>query len=65
MAFCSAVTLCFAAICAVVSAALLSIAFATDNWQVISVEREKILVSKKSEKFRFQEKYFALSLHYE
>jgi len=42
MAFCSAVTLCFAAICAVVSAALLAIAFSTDNWQVISVDREKI-----------------------
>ena len=45
MAFCSAVTLCFAAICAVVSAALLAIAFSTDNWQVISVDREKIRVS--------------------
>ena len=45
MAFCSAVTLCFAAICAVVSAALLAIAFSTDNWQVISVDREKIKVS--------------------
>ena len=81
MAFCSAVTLCFAAICAVVSAALLAIAFSTgtfdcvyshskfsfhfslfqyfnisiltqsnvstDNWQVISVDREKIKVSIK------------------
>ena len=46
MAFCSAVTLCFAAICAVVSAALLAIAFSTDNWQVISVERAKLNVSR-------------------
>ena len=45
MAFCSAVTLCFAAICAVVSAALLAIAFSTDNWQVIHVERAKLNVS--------------------
>ena len=44
MGFCSAVTLCFAAICAVVSALLLAIAFSTDNWQVIRVDREKIEV---------------------
>ena len=50
MAFCSAVTLCFAAICAVVSAALLSIAFATDNWQVIKVDRDQIEVSCKEGK---------------
>ena len=37
-------TLCFAAICAVVSAALLAIAFSTDNWQVVKVEREEIKV---------------------
>ena len=51
MAFCSAVTLCFAAICAVVSAALLAIAFSTDNWQVISVKRDKLEVSLKFSNF--------------
>ena len=37
MAFCSAVTLCFASIFSLAAAALLAIAFSTDNWQVISV----------------------------
>ena len=36
MAFCSAVTLCFASIFSLVSAALLAIAFSTDNWQNIA-----------------------------
>lgn len=40
MAFCSAVTLCFASIFSLVSAALLAIAFSTDNWRVITVNRE-------------------------
>ena len=53
MAFCSAVTLCFAAICAVVSAALLAIAFSTDNWQVISVKRDKLEVSSSESRFNF------------
>ena len=47
MAFCSAVTLCFASIFSLVSAALLAIAFSTDNWQVISVRRAELRVRKK------------------
>jgi len=42
MAFCSAVTLCFASIFSLMSAALLAIAFATDNWQMINVQRENL-----------------------
>jgi len=42
MAFCSAVTLCFASIFSLVSAALLAIAFSTDNWQTINVHRAKL-----------------------
>merc|ERR1711860_216175 len=42
MAFCSAVTLCFASIFSLVSAALLAIAFSTDNWQTIIVRREEL-----------------------
>lgn len=42
MAFCSAVTLCFASIFSLVSAALLAIAFSTDNWQLIQVKRAEI-----------------------
>jgi hypothetical protein len=42
MAMCSAVTLCFASIFALGSAALLAIAFSTDNWQVIKVNREEV-----------------------
>lgn len=45
MAFCSAVTLCFASIFSLVAAALLAIAFSTDNWQVVTVRREIIKVS--------------------
>ncbi|ROT75647.1 uncharacterized protein [Penaeus vannamei] len=36
---CSAITLSLATICAVVSVALLAIAFGTDNWQYIKVDR--------------------------
>jgi len=39
---CSAITLSLATICAVVSVALVAIAFGTDNWQYISVNRTKI-----------------------
>lgn len=42
MAFCSAVTLCFASIFSLVSAALLAIAFSTDNWKVIAVDRAQL-----------------------
>jgi len=42
MAFCSAVTLCFASIFSLVSAALLAIAFSTDNWQLVTVDRAKL-----------------------
>lgn len=42
MAFCSAVTLCFASIFSLVSAALLAIAFSTDNWKMISVKRAEL-----------------------
>jgi hypothetical protein len=41
---CSAVTLSLATICAVVSVALLAIAFSTDNWIRIDVKREKLKV---------------------
>jgi hypothetical protein len=44
MAFCSAVTLCFASIFSLVSAALLAIAFSTDNWQVVFVRRAELKV---------------------
>ena len=40
MAFCSAVTLCFASIFSLAAAALLAIAFSTDNWQTISVNKQ-------------------------
>ena len=46
MAFCSAVTLCFASIFSLVSAALLAIAFSTDNWKVIAVDRANLRVRK-------------------
>lgn len=42
MGFCSAVTLAFATIFSLVSVALLSIAFSTDNWITISVKRDVI-----------------------
>lgn len=42
---CSAITLSLATICAVVSVALLAIAFGTDNWQYIKVNRVEIEVS--------------------
>lgn len=42
---CSAITLSLATICAVVSVALLAIAFGTDNWQYIKVDRIDIEVS--------------------
>ena len=45
MAFCSAVTLCFASIFSLFSAALLAIAFSTDNWENIKVDRDVIKVS--------------------
>ena len=50
MAFCSAVTLCFASIFSLVAAALLAIAFSTDNWQVVTVRREVIKVSGRIKK---------------
>lgn len=42
MAFCSAVTLCFASIFSLVAAALLAISFSTDNWRVITINRDAI-----------------------
>ena len=42
---CSAITLSLATICAVVSVALIAIAFSTDNWEYIQVDRLKIEVS--------------------
>lgn len=45
MAFCTAVTLSFASLFALSSIILLSIAFSTDNWQIISVDREVIEAS--------------------
>ena len=46
MAFCSAVTLCFASIFSLVAAALLAISFSTDNWRVITINRDAIKVRK-------------------
>merc|ERR1712045_353282 len=40
MGFCSAVTLAFATIFSLVAAALLAIAFSTDNWITITVDRD-------------------------
>ena len=45
MGFCSAVTLAFATIFSLVAVALLAIAFSTDNWITISVDRSKLQVS--------------------
>lgn len=45
MAFCSAVTLCFASIFSLFSAALLAIAFSTDNWEVLTVNRQDLEVA--------------------
>ncbi len=42
---CSAVTLSLATIAAVVSTALLAIAFSTDNWVRIDVKRTRLAVS--------------------
>jgi len=42
MGFCSAVTLAFATIFSLVAAALLAIAFSTDNWITITVQRNEI-----------------------
>ena len=42
MGFCSAVTLAFATIFSLVAVALLAIAFSTDEWINISVERDTI-----------------------
>lgn len=42
---CSAVTLSLATIAAVVSTALLAIAFSTDNWVRIDVKRTRLSVS--------------------
>lgn len=40
---CSAVTLSIATITAIVAAALMAIAFSTDNWLFIEVKRSKII----------------------
>jgi len=52
MAFCSAVTLCFAAVFAVVSALLLAIGFSTDHWQTITVNRDKLQVKTIDKNFK-------------
>lgn len=44
MGFCSAVTLAFATIFSLVAAALLAIAFSTDNWITINVNRKDLNV---------------------
>lgn len=49
MAFCSAVTLCFASVFALVSAALLAIGFSTDNWQLVTVDRDDLIASNSAE----------------
>lgn len=43
---CSAVTLSLATITSIIAVALLTIAFATDNWLYIEVKRSNIQVSK-------------------
>ena len=49
MGFCSAVTLAFATIFSLVAAALLAIAFSTDNWITITVQRNEIKVGLKTD----------------
>lgn len=43
---CSAVTLSLATIASIIAVALLTIAFATDNWLYIEVKRDKIQVNR-------------------
>jgi hypothetical protein len=50
MGFCSAVTLAFATIFSLVAVALLAIAFSTDEWLSISVDRVKIKETKEYQK---------------
>lgn len=39
---CSVTTLCVASVCAMVSMALVAIAFATDNWTHVLVDHQKL-----------------------
>ena len=52
MGFCSAVTLAFATIFSLVAAALLAIAFSTDNWITITVDRDLLKVSARGKGVR-------------
>ena len=52
MGFCSAVTLAFATIFSLVAAALLAIAFSTDNWITITVDRDLLKVSAQGREVR-------------
>jgi len=54
---CSAVTLSLATICAVVSVALLAIAFSTDNWLRIDVKRDRLKVREILKSFRIPFEY--------
>ena len=47
MGFCSAVTLAFATIFSLAAVALLAIAFSTDNWLTIHVNRGEVQVELK------------------
>lgn len=40
---CSTIVLCLASVCALTSVAFMALAFSTDNWQHISVDREIIV----------------------
>ena len=55
---CSAVTLSLATISAIISVALLSIAFSTDNWLSYEVNRNSIMVSNDRVSNRYSENYF-------
>ena len=50
MGFCSAMTLAFATIFSLVSVALLAIAFSTDNWITVNVDRKELQVSNNNNK---------------
>jgi len=61
MGFCSAVTLAFATIFSLVAVALLAIAFSTDNWITISVDRSKLQDALDSGTAEFSKEQFEQS----
>ncbi|XP_068243578.1 protein hobbit-like [Palaemon carinicauda] len=68
---CSAITLSLATICAVVSVALLAIAFGTDNWQYIKVDRDemkwltvRLPTREEIDTYRYSFPYQVIVVHY-